>query len=143
MRLAEQSQEAPVQLRRRTTMRHVEEQPHLHADPLQPHRDRQMVERSSVLGFGSSPSDLDRRIGEIEKCFRPDGDVDLFGPNRDAGDEAIVERDPPGSVERRPSRSHRPEFGDRVADPDRIRSEERRVGKECRRLCRSRWSPYH
>jgi carbamoyltransferase len=25
----------------------------------------------------------------------------------------------------------------------RIRSEERRVGKECRRLCRSRWSPYH
>jgi short-subunit dehydrogenase len=25
----------------------------------------------------------------------------------------------------------------------RDRSEERRVGKECRRLCRSRWSPYH
>ena len=23
------------------------------------------------------------------------------------------------------------------------RSEERRVGKECRCLCRSRWSPYH
>jgi CheY-like chemotaxis protein len=26
---------------------------------------------------------------------------------------------------------------------DFLRSEERRVGKECRRLCRSRWSPYH
>ena len=26
--------------------------------------------------------------------------------------------------------------------PD-VRSEERRVGKECLRLCRSRWSPYH
>jgi alkylation response protein AidB-like acyl-CoA dehydrogenase len=26
---------------------------------------------------------------------------------------------------------------------DGVRSEERRVGKECRRLCRSRWSPYH
>ena len=26
---------------------------------------------------------------------------------------------------------------------DIIRSEERRVGKECLRLCRSRWSPYH
>jgi catalase-peroxidase len=26
---------------------------------------------------------------------------------------------------------------------DAERSEERRVGKECRRLCRSRWSPYH
>ena len=25
----------------------------------------------------------------------------------------------------------------------RNRSEERRVGKECLRLCRSRWSPYH
>jgi ATP-binding cassette subfamily C protein LapB len=33
-----------------------------------------------------------------------------------------------------------------VADGPRdriMRSEERRVGKECRRLCRSRWSPYH
>ena len=33
-------------------------------------------------------------------------------------------------------------------DPDEVqhddgRSEERRVGKECLRLCRSRWSPYH
>ena len=27
--------------------------------------------------------------------------------------------------------------------PGRWRSEERRVGKECLRLCRSRWSPYH
>ena len=26
---------------------------------------------------------------------------------------------------------------------ERVRSEERRVGKECLRLCRSRWSPYH
>ena len=26
---------------------------------------------------------------------------------------------------------------------DKGRSEERRVGKECLRLCRSRWSPYH
>src|SRR3546814_4533271 len=28
-------------------------------------------------------------------------------------------------------------------DADRIRSEERRVGKECVSTCRSRWSPYH
>ena len=26
---------------------------------------------------------------------------------------------------------------------DAMRSEERRVGKECPQLCRSRWSPYH
>ena len=33
-----------------------------------------------------------------------------------------------------------PDFG----SPDlRTRSEERRVGKECRIGCRSRWSPYH
>ena len=25
----------------------------------------------------------------------------------------------------------------------RARSEERRVGKECNAMCRSRWSPYH
>jgi acetyl-CoA synthetase len=34
-----------------------------------------------------------------------------------------------------------PELAQRFSHP--ARSEERRVGKECRRLCRSRWSPYH
>ena len=34
------------------------------------------------------------------------------------------------------------EAGRRFNDKD-FRSEERRVGKECLRLCRSRWSPYH
>ena len=29
------------------------------------------------------------------------------------------------------------------AEPDEERSEERRVGKECQSVCRSRWSPYH
>ena len=40
--------------------------------------------------------------------------------------------------------------GVRIAELDEMsyrrklwRSEERRVGKECLRLCRSRWSPYH
>ena len=33
--------------------------------------------------------------------------------------------------------------GLRNASPSPKRSEERRVGKECERLCRSRWSPYH
>ena len=32
--------------------------------------------------------------------------------------------------------------GDSFTEAD-VRSEERRVGKECRLLCRSRWSPYH
>ena len=30
-----------------------------------------------------------------------------------------------------------------IEGPHVDRSEERRVGKECLRLCRSRWSPYH
>ena len=30
-----------------------------------------------------------------------------------------------------------------IPHPEPSRSEERRVGKECLRLCRSRWSPYH
>ena len=30
-----------------------------------------------------------------------------------------------------------------VEGKENIRSEERRVGKECRIGCRSRWSPYH
>ena len=37
-------------------------------------------------------------------------------------------------------------FGDAIAEIRRrelVRSEERRVGKECRTVCRSRWSPYH
>jgi 2,3-bisphosphoglycerate-independent phosphoglycerate mutase len=35
------------------------------------------------------------------------------------------------------------EVTDKVVAAVEARSEERRVGKECRRLCRSRWSPYH
>ena len=33
--------------------------------------------------------------------------------------------------------------GDEKTGAKIVRSEERRVGKECLRLCRSRWSPYH
>ena len=30
-----------------------------------------------------------------------------------------------------------------VQEVPEVRSEERRVGKECASMCRSRWSPYH
>ena len=36
-----------------------------------------------------------------------------------------------------------PAFEVLVLDDGSMRSEERRVGKECPSLCRSRWSPYH
>ena len=35
------------------------------------------------------------------------------------------------------------EDGTLVVSADWDRSEERRVGKECPTMCRSRWSPYH
>ena len=40
-------------------------------------------------------------------------------------------------------KTERAAFLARVLGYERLRSEERRVGKECRPLCRSRWSPYH
>ena len=51
-----------------------------------------------------------------------------------------------GRIARRPERREVGEWIDRLGivtrGPD-ARSEERRVGKECRMPCRSRWSPYH
>src|SRR3546814_12493274 len=35
------------------------------------------------------------------------------------------------------------DYSSRVKPIFSVRSEERRVGKECVRTCRSRWSPYH
>src|SRR3546814_17320802 len=37
----------------------------------------------------------------------------------------------------------KPTANGEIFDPASIRSEERRVGKECVSTCRSRWSPYH
>ena len=34
-------------------------------------------------------------------------------------------------------------LGDLMGEFHAVRSEERRVGKECSAVCRSRWSPYH
>src|SRR5210317_1811302 len=39
--------------------------------------------------------------------------------------------------------SHKQKTAYEISECDWSRSEERRVGKECRIGCRSRWSPYH
>ena len=39
--------------------------------------------------------------------------------------------------------NHRKKYIERMYADGKFRSEERRVGKGCLRLCRSRWSPYH
>ena len=41
------------------------------------------------------------------------------------------------------SRADSSDYYDKIYQTDLCRSEERRVGKECRIGCRSRWSPYH
>ena len=62
----------------------------------------------------------------------PGGDVDDYiRTMRDTFDE---EDDWPAGTE--------PTLDDRVRGLT-VRSEERRVGKECSAVCRSRWSPYH
>src|SRR3546814_17710281 len=44
----------------------------------------------------------------------------------------------------RAGRGNTATVGNRTGEQDRtVRSEERRVGKECVSTCRSRWSPYH
>src|SRR3546814_19072651 len=48
-----------------------------------------------------------------------------------------------GSVGRKLARSPRSSSVDVQTAMVKIRSEERRVGKECVSTCRSRWSPYH
>ena len=57
--------------------------------------------------------------------------------------------EPPAQEETTTAKPFTPEGAgtvvDNATDEDgkEFRSEERRVGKECLRLCRSRWSPYH
>ena len=73
----------------------------------------------------------------------------VFREGHDAVGANVVLRDPKGrSGPWTPMRELAPgtdRLGAEVVatSPGRWRSEERRVGKECYALCRSRWSPYH
>jgi aldehyde:ferredoxin oxidoreductase len=68
-----------------------------------------------------------------------------------APEGAVVVDEPVASVaelraalrRRLPHAARKLEDSSLVVSVNGSRSEERRVGKECRRLCRSRWSPYH
>ena len=71
----------------------------------------------------------------------PDDEDALEGQNSTV--EAVGDSLDPGTID---ATSETPAAGAPTPVPPRkagFRSEERRVGKECSRTCRSRWSPYH
>jgi molybdate transport system ATP-binding protein len=77
--------------------------------------------------------DVEKRLGNFSVAARfqaSSGVTALFGPSG-SGKTTIVDMIA-GLV--------KPDKGSIILDD---RSEERRVGKECLSVCRSRWSPYH
>ena len=77
---------------------------------------------------------LAARLPDRAPSPAPDGRIGVWKPRRAKGRGRELVRNPAQASEWR--------FW---SDVERIapRSEERRVGKECTVLCRSRWSPYH
>src|SRR3546814_2979919 len=67
---------------------------------------------------------------------------DLRNPNAKPHPTRLVQSAAMASVAP-PKPSYRPHLPPAVIADGLLRSEERRVGKECVSTCRSRWSPYH
>src|SRR3546814_19730835 len=89
---------------------------------------------SDLIGAGV---DVARRQAVAAPVAGEEGDFDAV----DATDEEFVGRLAPGRVDGDPLRAlERIRCVEAGAADD--RSEERRVGQECVRTCRSRWSPY-
>jgi cysteine-rich repeat protein len=85
---------------------------------------------SATCDDGSDPSSIDLSAGETVTC--------TFTNEQDAFIIVEKQTDPDGSTQLFTfSTDYSADF--QLSD----RSEERRVGKECLRGCRSRWSPYH
>jgi hypothetical protein len=72
---------------------------------------------------------------DIKLLDEPYGFYKFLGVPRDATPDVIKE------VFKRLAKKYHPDMGGK--EEDFRRSEERRVGKECLLVCRSRWSPYH
>ena len=80
------------------------------------------IDRAALSGGDANLDHASKRDRLFDALMRR---LDAMAPYRDALREIVawLKRDPAAALA--------------------IRSEERRVGKECRPLCRSRWSPYH
>ena len=85
---------------------------------------------ASLAMPGSVMGDLDKRAGDFVRSGGRSGSsaATMFG----AGAKGLMER------AKKVGKWSDPSLRQKL-----VRSEERRVGKECCALCRSRWSPYH
>ena len=90
-----------------------------------------------LVGFGVGDRPL--RLRGAERVLAG-GPIDA-GTAARAGAAAGPDCDPPGDVHG--SAEYRRHLATVLTERALLRSEERRVGKECTVLCRSRWSPYH
>ena len=68
---------------------------------------------------------------------------ETLGVDRGASEEDIRRAYRRLARENHPDVNKDPGAEDRFKEVSEVRSEERRVGKECLTQCRSRWSPYH
>ena len=117
-----------------------------------------MKKRSVTMGRNSSQGSVDVRMGHssfvsrrhLEIFAPPGGDfyVRCLGKKGVCVDGVFQRRGalqlPRECTFRFPSTNIKITFTALSSEGEgETRSEERRVGKECLRLCRSRWSPYH
>ena len=93
---------------------------------------------NQTLGSWAYKSGI-RKTYTMVSDFGPghDGEAAFHKGFKDAGGEIV------GSVRMPVASPDFSAFVQRAKDIDPERSEERRVGKECASMCRSRWSPYH
>ena len=80
-------------------------------------------------------------MDELKKILHPYDDEDY--DYEEDFEEPVKESRSPFEERREDRRSEDRRSEDRHNKVVNIRSEERRVGKECASMCRSRWSPYH
>src|SRR3546814_19370622 len=94
----------------------------------------------SLLAAGVVGVSGDFRRGDLVKIVSMGGEVLAQGLNEyDAAEVQAI------AGKRESNQAERLGYAPRAAiiHRDHLRSEERRVGKECVSTCRSRWSPYH
>ena len=95
------------------------------------------LERAAASGANQAPREVRHSTPPDRNGAREEDRQARPGPRQGQKQEQRQDRLP---RERRPAEEAVQEAPEAAAP---VRSEERRVGKECTATCRSRWSPYH